>query len=711
MTAVRPVQECIKSARRVISILLSIMMHVRSSVACACDTLTCLDVLLVSSIFFALTTAASVWLVSSIQRLKEETRQLRMRNEELARRLAAIEDIAQRREPQPEPVPVTAHPIQPVSVPTRPPRPAAVPQPARDWEAIVGANWLNRLGALVLVIGMALFLGYSLAHLGPAGKLAIGLATGIAMICAGFALESRPLYRTFSRGLTGAGWAVTYFTAYAAYALPAARIIESAPVAILALAAISAGMIAHSLRYQSQSATALAYLLSFAGINAGPLTSFSLAATFLLAISLIALSWRFGWFHLPLLGVLLTYGSFALRYDVSGYGIAGVLNSQVTLWIYWLTFELYDLLDLRRRPVRQERESIFALNAGGFATAAVIHGLQTGKGGWPGFLGLASVAYLASAIVRARLVGSRHTNRGYETAAVVSVAFLAAALMAWLQGVRTTWALAIEGELIILAAVSLGSRVLRLTGVSVLLLSTIHLLTFDIFPKMPPLPGGFARWTPGALLLGLIFSGHRRFLGGWYNSAVAGLVLSAAAVEELPRLLVGPAMAASAAGLIALRARDLRYLGLVALFLAAARALFVNLDASSVITSAFVVLCIYAAQLLWPARTGLIRYALTIVGTGVLTLLLVKEVSPGLLTVASGLAAGALLAAGFAVGERPFRIAGLALFVLCITRLFLHDLRELDTVFTILAFIVLGIVLLGASWLYTRFRGKLGRLI
>src|SRR5687767_4061023 len=46
-----------------------------------------------------------------------------------------------------------------------------LPAPRDDWETIVGANWLNRVGALVLVIGIALFLGYSLTHLGPAGKV------------------------------------------------------------------------------------------------------------------------------------------------------------------------------------------------------------------------------------------------------------------------------------------------------------------------------------------------------------------------------------------------------------------------------------------------------------------------------------------------------------------------------------------------------------
>jgi uncharacterized membrane protein len=44
-------------------------------------------------------------------------------------------------------------------------------------------------------------------------------------------------------------------------------------------------------------------------------------------------------------------------------------------------------------------------------------------------------------------------------------------------------------------------------------------------------------------------------------------------------------------------------------------------------------------------------------------------------------------------------------------KLFVYDLRELDTVSRILSFIVLGVMLMAASWLYTRFRDKLSRLL
>jgi len=70
-----------------------------------------------------------------------------------------------------------------------------------------------------------------------------------------------------------------------------------------------------------------------------------------------------------------------------------------------------------------------------------------------------------------------------------------------------------------------------------------------------------------------------------------------------------------------------------------------------------------------------------------------------------------LLGAGFALTDRTLRLSGLVIFLLCLGRLFTYDLRALDTFSRILSFIVLGIVLLAASWVYTRFREKLRNLL
>jgi hypothetical protein len=108
------------------------------------------------------------------------------------------------------------------------------------------------------------------------------------------------------------------------------------------------------------------------------------------------------------------------------------------------------------------------------------------------------------------------------------------------------------------------------------------------------------------------------------------------------------------------------------------------------------------------------RYAAplySVLGTLLLTLLLFEEVQGRLLTVALGVEGSALLVAGMFAAERVLRISGLVLFLGCIGKAFVYDLRQLDTFSRILSFIVLGLLLLGASWVYTRFRERIRRLL
>lgn len=123
--------------------------------------------------------------------------------------------------PVPPPLPVVPAPMQKplvsreeIRIETPPPA-LRVPEPAgpsfgqrtgekmssEEWEAIVGGSWLNKLGVFVLVVGIALFLGYSFTQVGPAGVAAIALAVSLAMLVGGAVLERRERYVIFARGL------------------------------------------------------------------------------------------------------------------------------------------------------------------------------------------------------------------------------------------------------------------------------------------------------------------------------------------------------------------------------------------------------------------------------------------------------------------------------------------------------------------------------
>jgi hypothetical protein len=147
-----------------------------------------------------------------------------------------------------------------------------------------------------------------------------------------------------------------------------------------------------------------------------------------------------------------------------------------------------------------------------------------------------------------------------------------------------------------------------------------------------------------------------------------------------------------------------------------------------IVAGSVVIASFYAAQLLAPrdsisdlgpdSTEGKInfldRHARTfysLLGSILLAAMLFYEVSGGVLTMAWGTEALLVLAAGFPLRDRVQRLSGLFLFLICVLKLFFYDLRQLETINRILSFIVLGLILVTVSWIYTRFRDRIQRYL
>jgi hypothetical protein len=141
-----------------------------------------------------------------------------------------------------------------------------------------------------------------------------------------------------------------------------------------------------------------------------------------------------------------------------------------------------------------------------------------------------------------------------------------------------------------------------------------------------------------------------------------------------------------------------------------------------ILITAAVVASFFAAELLAPrppqSETTLdplqqadahARFLFSWLAAALLALLLHHEVSGRLLTVAWGIQGLGLLFAGFPLRERPMRLAGLVLLLICVLKLFLFDLQNLDMPFRVLSFVVLGVILIGVSFFYSRYRERISR--
>ena len=751
--------------------------------------------------------------------------QVRGMREELSRLREQVRDLehprefAPRREiPAAAPPPLPSPPTQPVILEPPPEvvRAAKPHRTAADWEATVGGSWLNRLGVLILIIGVALFLGYSLTQLGPAGKIGVGYAIAVSMLGAGIGLERRPGYTNFARGFIGGGWAALYFTTFALHGLPAARLIENAAAAMTLLLAVSVAMIVYSLRYGSEVVTGLAYVVAFVTLQIGPVSQYSLAASIPLAASLVIVAWRFEWTGIVAAGLVLTYATYGIQYRPS-IEQHSWLAGEPLLWIYWLLFECYDILQERTaRQRRRAAQALFGLNAAGFLGVSLLTSNPLDAPDSWAFLLRAAVAFLATTLLRAYALPARESELPaltgtYEPAITVCAALFAAAIFRRFHGPAIDAGLLLEGEFLVLAGLFLSRKYFRSLAASVFLAAAAKLIFSDMAARDQTSLFHFAvySWTPTAILMSAVFYLNRLLVrSGVYYSYAASLIAAIVLAFEVPHEYAGVSWIVMAACLALIGWRDLRiqafwlvlasFVALLIFDLAAAhstatrvsfgiaaavmysaafrtaglletlllsagsfyfavflwhalpaqavvfawallgcglvyagtrlnidvlqrqaatlafatfiRAWGVNFGMSTrLLAGVFVAAAFYAQRFL--AKIAIFRYYFSVLASALVLVLIFEEVSGKMLTVACGLEGIGLLAAGFALRGRDLRLSGLVLFFFCIAKLFFYDLRQLDTLSRIVSFIGLGLLLVGASWAYTRFRDEIRKLL
>jgi uncharacterized membrane protein len=716
-------------------------------------------------------------------------------------------------QPQAEPEPMSpafAEPAaQPIAEPT--PEPALPPKPkSEEWEAFIGGSLLNKIGALILVVGITLFLGYSFGHLTPGGRAAIALTISSGLLVAGVLLEQRGRYKMFSRGLTGGGWAALYATSYAIYAIPEARIVDNPFLGSLVMLVVAAAMAAHSLHYKSQAATAVAFFAAFAALAVTPNGPFAVVSLIPLAAALLFLAARFEWHWLPLFGLGATYLTCISR----GQSDASLPSIQSLFLLYWLLFEGFDLIRTKRGIVAGGLPLLSPLNTFGFLGLSYF----TWSSHSADHLWIAAtygaILFFADTLIRAYIrpgkenetLAERMERGSYEACLVISSALAALAIAGRVPGMWSGAALAVEAEVLYLAGIQLASPFIRALGFCAFAFSLSSVLfNATTLAKTAILGHRIWTWTPAALFhAGLFYVNRALRKPNLVFSSAAAILIATVLAAELPDIWIGAAWMIFGALLYELKDdfRDQAYflftLGAGASFIAnaihphaAITALAITLavayqatfrrdrilQISSTTATAFfsallvyrlvptaeqslawmalsilfllhecilsmhefraagsalaalaflaaltqhpsltvslsVVAGLYAAQLLMHLSQFTMEEILfSIGGTLLLSTVLYGRVSGGLLTVAWGCQGLALLAAGFPLNQRVLRLEGLALLFTCILKLFLYDLRNLETLYRILSFVALGVILLGVSWVYTRFQDQIKKLL
>ncbi|HEX4546430.1 MAG TPA: DUF2339 domain-containing protein [Candidatus Acidoferrum sp.] len=218
-------------------------------------------------------------------------------------------------------------------------------------EETLGTNWLNKLGIIILVVGVALFGIYELGALGPLGKVGISFLASTLLLVGGIYLEKRERYQLIGRTGIGGGWALLFFSTFGMYHVSAMRVLPLNPGSLTLDCAlmliVAMAMALHTLRYRSQFVTGLAFLLGYTTVALSQDTVYSLSAGVFLAIGLVAIVLKMGWFELEVFGILSSY----LNHLYWLYRLLGINGAQghafpeyhaslALLFFYWLTFRI-----------------------------------------------------------------------------------------------------------------------------------------------------------------------------------------------------------------------------------------------------------------------------------------------------------------------------------------------------------------------------------
>jgi len=277
------------------------------------------------------------------------------------------------------------------------------PSGESNTEVRLGAWWATRIGALLAVIGVVFFGIYVSLATPPWVKLAELLAVVGGVGALGLWLERR--LPKFGAVVFGGALALMYFSAYAAYAVPATRVLDQAWQGVAAqLVAVGAVFAAAQWRRSASVATmavALGYVAAWFSFATG-LGGLALSMALVLAAGAVALRLVHGWAAPVAVALPLAYAVYARFAVVAWSRTTGDTVEQAWLWLmgfgmvffwsdWWPGRSARELVDGRGRALQSINASLaialglvvtLRLNQGSLSIFYVGAALLCGLGAW-----------------------------------------------------------------------------------------------------------------------------------------------------------------------------------------------------------------------------------------------------------------------------------------------------------------------------------------
>ena len=585
-------------------------------------------------------------------------------------------DFAEPAKPPSEPKlqAVAPLPAPPPFEPTPQPPPAAAPPPAvaapaiatgmqaERLESIIGRRWLGWVSVALILFATAFFLKYAFDNrwIGELGRVTIGVTAGIALTVLGFRYHQRQ-WRVFSQILTGGGVVLLYLSAYASFAYYHLASQKAAFVYMAILIVEAAGL---ALLYKAPAIAIMALIGGFLvpALLRSDRDQYGSFFSYIAGLDIGALALLRQWWGLSSLAFLGTQLLFWLWYIDSYHPrkLTAVMIFQTVVFLAFL------IAHFARRFVRREELvfedpgllinhpwkflatleelSLLLINPFTFfATAYYL--LDPNHHQWMGVFAIGMALLYAGA---AKLLLDRQATTRTELLLLIGTAltFVTLAIPIQLKANWITMAWAVAGLMLLWAGIEMKSRIVRAGAHLLFALALGRLVFFDTPFDYRPM------FTPVL---------NKYFLSSLFVTAC----LFAAAFIYLK---LGENKAISA-----------RVFQIVIVIVAIVALWFVT----TVETYTF-----------FAARAALLKASEDIRHE--------RWLGQMALSVLWSIYAAALMAAGFIRRAAAIRWAALGLFALTVIKVMLVDIAVLQQLYRIIAFLVLGLLLLGVTWGYHR---------
>lgn len=134
-------------------------------------------------------------------------------------------------------------------------------------ESQIGSLWLNRLGVAALLVGFVSLLLYSFQYFGPVLRVSIGAVIASLIIYFSHRRNSAAAeHKFFFEGLNALGWSSAFFLSYGMYFVEALKILPNILFELPILLATAAGGMADAVAFESEATAILSNSFAFASL-------------------------------------------------------------------------------------------------------------------------------------------------------------------------------------------------------------------------------------------------------------------------------------------------------------------------------------------------------------------------------------------------------------------------------------------------------------